>query len=128
MKKTHVLLCLAVMFIASSCGSGKTAAKADPFVGEWNLMVSDTPQGDMPITMMIGKDENGAYTGSFSSDAGNNTLNNLKIENNEMSATFVYGDMDFDVTGTFAENLFKGYTSGMGADFKTEGKKVEQQQ
>jgi len=35
--------------------------------------------------------------------------------------------MDFDLTGTFEDVLFKGYVSGMGADFKADGKKVVSQ-
>ena len=41
-----------------------------------------------------------------------------------MSGTFYYQQIDFDVTGTFEDMSFKGYVSGMGEDFKANGKKL----
>ncbi|WP_347925625.1 hypothetical protein [Pontimicrobium sp. SW4] len=127
MKKTHLLLSLIALFLITSCGTSKSAAKADPYVGEWSLVISDTPQGDVSAIMKILKNEVGEYTGTVNSDMGLINLNNIKIVESKISATFVTQDMDFDLTGTFEEMLFKGYVSGMGADFKADGKKVVSQ-
>ena len=77
--------------------------------------------------MTISKSEGGSYLGTLNSDLGEIKLNNLKIEESKLTSTFVTQDMDFDLTGTFAEMLFNGFVSGMGADFKTDGKKILEQ-
>lgn len=127
MKKTHLLLSFIALFLITSCGSSKSVAKIDPYIGEWSIVISDTPQGDVSATMNILKNEAGEYTGTVNSDMGLINLSNVKIVESKLSATFVTQDMDFDLTGTFEEMLFKGYVSGMGADFKADGKKVVSQ-
>ncbi len=124
MKKTHLVLSFIALFIISSCGTSKSAAKVDPYVGDWSLLIEGTPQGDVSAVMNILKNEAGEYTGTVNSDIGLIDLNNVKIVESRLSATFVTQDMDFDLTGTFEDVLFKGYVSGMGADFKADGKKV----
>ena len=124
MKKIHLVLGFIALFIISSCGSSKSVAKIDPYVGDWSILISDTPQGDVLATMNILKNEAGEYTGTVNSDMGLINLNNVKILENKLSATFVTQDIDFDLTGTFEEMVFTGYVSGMGEDFKADGKKV----
>lgn len=127
MKKTHLLLSFIALFLVTSCGSTKKVVKADPYVGEWSLVISGTPQGDVSATMTISKNEAGEYTGIVNSDMGAMNLNNVKIVESKLSATFVAQDIDFGLTGTFEDMLFNGYVSGMGEDFKTDGKKVVSQ-
>jgi hypothetical protein len=114
------------MFVFTGCGSGK-AAKVDSYVGAWSLLIEDTPQGDVSSTMTILKNESGNYAGTLNSDLGTFTLSNLKIEAAKLTAAFVVQDMDFDLTGTFEGLLFKGFVSGMGTDFKANGKKIVSQ-
>jgi len=66
----------------------------------------------------------GDYSGTISSDMGTFKLSDLSIAENKISGAFVVQDMDFDLTGNFEEIIFKGFVSGMGADFKTNGKKI----
>ena len=127
MKKIHLVLSSIALFIISSCGSSKSTTKVDPYVGDWSIIISDTPQGDVLATMNILKNEAGEYAGTVNSDMGLINLNNVKIIESKLTATFVTQDMDFDLTGTFEDVLFKGYVSGMGADFKADGKKVVSQ-
>ncbi|MCK0178434.1 hypothetical protein MWU50_03945 [Flavobacteriaceae bacterium S0862] len=127
MKKTHLLLSFIALFLITSCGSSKNAVKVDPYIGEWSVVISDTPQGNVSATMTILKNEAGEYSGTVNSDMGLINLSNVKIVESKLSATFVTQDIDFDLTGTFEDLLFKGYVSGMGADFKTDGKKVVSQ-
>ena len=127
MKKTYLLLSFIALFLITSCGSSKSASKVDPYIGEWSMTISDTPQGDVSAIMTISKSEGGSYLGTLNSDLGEIKLNNLKIEESKLTSTFVTQDMDFDLTGTFAEMLFNGFVSGMGADFKTDGKKILEQ-
>jgi major membrane immunogen (membrane-anchored lipoprotein) len=123
MKKTHLILSLVSLFLLASCGSSKIA-KVDPYIGSWSLLIEDTPQGDVSATLTILKSEDGNYSGSISSDMGTFKLSNLSIVEHKISGSFVVQDMDFDLTGTFEDTLFKGYVSGMGADFKSNGKKI----
>lgn len=127
MKKTSLLLSFIALFLITSCGSSKSAAKVDPYIGEWSVVISDTPQGDVAATMTIKKNEAGEYSGTVNSDMGLINLSNVKIVDSKLSATFVTQDIDFDLTGTFEDMSFSGYVSGMGADFKTDGKKVVNQ-
>ena len=126
MKKIHIISSLLVLFLITSCGSSKNI-KVDPYIGAWSLLIEDTPQGDVSATMNLLKSEEGNYSGTISSDMGTFKLNNLSIAENKLSGTFVVQDMDFNLTGNFEEILFKGFVSGMGADFKSNGKKVIEQ-
>lgn len=124
MKKPTYILSLIVLFLMTSCGTGKNAAKIDPYIGAWSMSIEDTPQGDVSATMTIIKNDAGEYSGNLNSDLGLMKLENIKIEESKISATFVTQDMDFNLTGTFQETVFKGYVSGMGYDFKADGKKI----
>lgn len=126
MKKSHLLLGIVSLFILSNCGSSKRT-KIDPYIGAWSMLIEDTPQGDVSATMSIMKNEEGSYSGTLSSDLGSFKLNNLSIVENKISAIFVVQEMDFDLIGDFDNTLFKGFVSGMGADFKADGKKVVEQ-
>ena len=123
MKKSHLILGIISLFLFASCGSSKSI-KVDPYIGAWSLFIENTPQGDVSATLNILKDEDGSYTGSLNSDMGTFKLNNLSIVENKISGDFVVQDMDFNLNGNFEEMIFKGYVSGMGADFKTNGKKI----
>jgi predicted small secreted protein len=126
MKKTHIISSLLVLFLISSCGSSKSI-KVDPYIGAWSLLIEDTPQGDVSSIMKILKLEDGNYSGTISSDMGTFKLNDLSIVENKLSGTFIVQDMDFNLTGNFEEMIFKGFVSGMGTDFKADGKKVVEQ-
>ncbi|PTM07235.1 MAG: hypothetical protein DA407_10645 [Bacteroidetes bacterium] len=123
MKKAHLILGLVSLFILTSCGAGKNV-KVDPYIGTWSLLIEDTPQGDVSSTMTILKNEQGAYIGTLNSDLGTFNLSNLSIADNKIAGVFVVQDMDFDLTGNFEDAVFKGFVSGMGTDFKANGKKI----
>ncbi|MCB0463783.1 MAG: hypothetical protein R2816_07135 [Flavobacteriaceae bacterium] len=123
MKNSHLILAIVSVLVISSCGSSKSA-KVDPFIGAWSLLIEDTPQGDVSSTLTIFKNESGEYTGNLNSDLGSFNLNNFQILDNRLSGAFVVQDIDFDLIGNFEETLFKGFVSGMGADFKANGKKI----
>ncbi|TJY33481.1 hypothetical protein [Pontimicrobium aquaticum] len=124
MKKPTLFLSFIALFIITSCGSSKKAAKVDPYIGAWNMLIEDTPQGNVSATMTILKNDAGEYSGTLNSDLGLINLKDVKIIESKISASFITQDMDFDLTGTFQEMMFKGFVSGMGYDFKADGKKV----
>jgi hypothetical protein len=123
MKKVHLIFGIISLFFLASCGSSKSL-KVDPYIGSWSLLIEDTPQGDVPATLTILKSEDGNYSGSISSDMGTFKLSDLSLVAHKISGVFVVQDIDFDLSGTFEANTFKGYVSGMGADFKANGGKI----
>lgn len=123
MKKSHLIFGIISLFLFASCGSSKSI-KVDPYIGSWSLLIEDTPQGDVSATLTILKAEDTSYSGALSSNLGNFKLSNFSIVENKLSGVFVVQDIDFDLTGNFEETVFKGFVSGMGADFKANGKKI----
>ena len=124
MKKSQVFLELIALIVVFSCGSLKKTIKVDPYIGNWSLLIEDTPQGDIATNLVISMMEDGNYSGTLSSDMGSFELDDFEIIEQKMSGTFYYQQIDFDVTGTFEDMSFKGYVSGMGEDFKANGKKL----
>ena len=123
MKKAYLFFGFIALFLVTNCGSSKNA-KIDPYIGAWSILVEGTPQGDVSSTLSILKNEGGDYSGTLNSDLGAFNLNNFKIMENKLSGTFVVQDIDFDLTGNFEDTVFKGFVSGMGTDFKSNGKKI----
>jgi len=123
MKKTCLFFGFIALFLVTNCGSSKNA-KIDPYIGAWSLLIEDTPQGDVSSTLSILKNESGEYSGTLNSDLGIFKLSNFKIMDLKLSGSFVVQDIDFDLTGNFEETIFKGFVSGMGSDFKSNGKKI----
>jgi hypothetical protein len=123
MKKAYLFFGFIAFFLVTNCGSSKNA-KIDPYIGAWSILVEGTPQGDVSSTLSILKNEGGEYSGTLNSDLGAFNLNNFKIMENKLSGTFVVQDIDFDLTGNFEDTVFKGFVSGMGTDFKSNGKKI----
>ncbi len=124
MKKSYLLFVLLSSIMITNCGSKKSAVMVDPYIGAWSLIVESTPQGNVSATMSITKNTEGVYSGSVSSDVGAFNLNDLKIVDGKLSAGFMIQDAEFDLIGNFENLLFKGNVSGMGEDFKTNGKKM----
>lgn len=128
MTKKLTLVAAVFAFILASCGSTKSVAKkeVDPYLGAWEVVIEETPQGDVAATMNITKNEDGSYSGNLESDMGAMDLKDLKIEKGALSSKFEVQGMDFEFTGTFLQESFKGMVSGMGSFFTANGKKKQQ--
>ncbi|TXE07862.1 hypothetical protein ES711_10550 [Gelidibacter salicanalis] len=124
MKKCSLLVILLFSMMIISCGPGKSVTPVDLYVGSWNMLVEDTPQGDVSAIIKIMKSAEGTYSGNLSSDLGDFDLYDFKLVDDTLSAGFTIQDAEFNLSGTFDSLLFKGYVSGMGEDFKTSGKKI----
>ena len=124
MKKSQVFLGLIALIVVFSCGSLKKTIKVDPYIGNWSLLIEDTPQGDIATNLVISIMADGSYSGILSSDMGSFELDDFEIIEQKLSAIFYYQQIDFDVTGTFEDMSFNGYVSGMGEDFRAYGKKL----
>lgn len=125
MKTIYTTLFVAVLFLSISCGSSKgIAKKADPFIGNWEMQITNTPQGDINNTLLITKNEDGTYKGVMASEMGTMDLNDVKIIESKLTSSFVYEGMDFELNGTFDDKNFDGEVSGMGSSFPTKGTKI----
>ena len=124
MKKSQVFSGLITLLIVFSCSSLKKTIKVDPYIGNWSLLIEDTPQGDIATNLVISIMADGSYSGILSSDMGSFELDDFEIIEQKLSAIFYYQQIDFDVTGTFKDMSFNGYVSGMGEDFRANGKKL----
>ncbi|MCK0132015.1 hypothetical protein MWU59_10945 [Flavobacteriaceae bacterium F08102] len=98
----------------------------DKYIGDWEMVVEETPEGDISLTMTITLDDEQVYSGELTTSEGNYSLENLSIKEGNLLAYFVYQDGDFELSGTFDENEFTGEIYGMDMTFTTNGKKVEE--
>ncbi len=126
MKAKHIICAVLFTGLMLSCGSTKTVVNPDDkLVGDWSLVAEATPQGDVPITMTITKNETGQFTGSFKSMMGEFVMSNLVLKNGVMSCDFDVQGMLFEFKGVFTNDEFKGETLGPGASYITNGKRKE---
>lgn len=103
MKKYFLLLFVAV--IGYGCASYSPA-------GNWDYLVTGTPNGDVPGTMVL-IETDGVFSGKFVSDLGDLELENLNYSEEEgLSATFYYQGIEFALTGAFMEEEFTGTVDG----------------
>ncbi len=124
--KTKYIIC-AFLFtgLMVSCGSTKTTVNPDDkLVGDWSLVAEATPQGDVPITMTIAKNEAGVFQGSFKSIMGDIAMENLVLKDGVMACNFNVQGAVFGFKGVFTNDEFKGDTLGPGEDYVTNGKRM----
>jgi len=128
MKAKLSTILIALFFIAASCSGSKTAAnkkpKVDPVIGTWNVVITNTPQGDIENALVISKSEENAYAGQLSALGSTIDLDNVIIAESVLSSTFIYEGMDFELKGTFVDTVFNGEVIGMGSSFPANGVKV----
>ncbi len=128
MIKKPNLIVLFIALISIGCSSTKSTSKkadVDPYLGHWNIVITETPQGTLENVLIIAKNDDKAYTGSIDADTGTINLTNLKIENNQLTSNFMFEGMEFELKGVFTDKLFQGEVIGMGSSFPTSGKKNE---
>ena len=118
--KLSTLLIVVAAFIWIGCASTKTATTkttapeaAASYAGDWDYTVADTPNGDVSGVMVLTKTDAG-YEGKMTSDMGELLLNNLKIVENKLTATFEVQGMELEVDGTFEGT---SYTGTVGLDY-----------
>ncbi len=127
MKAKLSTILIAVFFIATSCSGSKTVAekpKVDPVIGTWNIVITNTPQGDIENAMIISKNAENVYAGEISTMGTSMNLDNVVIAESVLTSTFVYEGMDFELKGTFTDAVFNGEVVGMGSSFPATGVKA----
>ena len=96
---------------AGNAGSNAAATSSDPIVGTWSY-VMETPQGEQGGKMII-KRENGAYTGTLTSEDGSpdNVMNNVNFRDGELAF-----DFSVDAGGQSVEIVVVGAVTGKSYD------------
>ena len=89
--------------------AGTKKAKVDPYIGSWEY-TAQTDNGNLDVVMKIEKAEDG-YVGSLNSDMGSVDLQDLKIEDGQMTGWFEMQGYELSIKGTFEDTKFTGITS-----------------
>ncbi len=110
----RLLVFMIAAFIAYGCATSKKVV--DISVGEWEYVISDTPEGDFEGTFTITR-EGDNYTGALHTAQGDAPLNGVVIENDELKCTFDYAGYTIDMTGKFVGDAFTGKCSVEYNDF-----------
>lgn len=114
---TYVVFCAVLFFFMGGCAASKMA-KNNP-EGTWNYTVKNTPDGNLTGTMSIQQNGEG-YTGNLSSDAGKVDLNNVTIEDNQLSSNFYIQGTYLELKGAFTGDTFTGSVDAGGQSFPVE--------
>lgn len=97
---------------------GMSAWAAADVAGEWDVKMDFQGQ-EIPAKLVIKQDENGALSGTWSSERGESTLENIKFENGKLTFTRKLNlqgqEMEMTFEGTVEGNTLKGeYTTALG--------------
>ena len=116
-----VLLLVIVAFITACKTSQNTASK---YVGDWHYTL-DWEGTEYPIRMVINSSDDG-YTGMFSSEWGDLPLDDLVIEDDNLTATYDFQGNLVDFKGTFEGDTFKGMSSAGGYEIPMEAQRRQE--
>jgi len=108
---------LAVMIFATACKSSKTTASK--YIGNWHYTF-EMEGTEYAAYMTINAADNGGYTGSLTSDLGSVALDDLVIEDDNLTATFDIQGYILGLKGTFEGEAFHGATMIQGNEFPME--------
>ena len=117
MKKLFNLNTLAIIigsFLIISCAASKKSV--DPYIGEWHYTFPSMDGGEMKAVMTINAIE-GGYSGFLSSDMGTVDLQDLVIEDGNLTAKFDIQGMTINLKGTFEGDKYNGTTDVDGNEF-----------
>ena len=104
--KLNFLLLIAAGLLWSSCATTNVTSEAK-YLGDWEYLVRDTPNGDVTGIITISK-ESDAFNGIIKSDMGDTPIDNLVIAEDKLSGTFELQGMTLDIIGDFKGNSFTG--------------------
>ena len=112
-KSSYLLILIAGLLWAGCAGTKKS--KEAKYIGDWEYLVKDTPNGNVTGIMNLSKDGE-TYIGKLISDMGEIMLNDLSIVEDKLSANFDIQGMRLDMSGTFEGPQFTGT---IGVDYTT---------
>ncbi|MEL6588501.1 MAG: hypothetical protein AAFP02_14335 [Bacteroidota bacterium] len=101
-----------ILLIGTACKGSKATAWTP--VGNWDFAISDTPVGNVKGVMVLTKDGD-SYTGEMRTEEGTLDLEDIKVEEQKMTATLYYEGYQLTLEGTFTGDMMDGAVS-MGYD------------
>lgn len=109
-EKISFSLILLSVLLWTGCAATKTTASK--YVGNWNYIVKNLPDGDVKGIMSINQSGD-TFTGDIKSDDGNIAIKmeELKIEGGKLSSYFYFQGMKINMDGEFSGNEFNGKVS-----------------
>ena len=106
MRIKNILLTATMIFLLAGCSSLKN--KWSP-VGNWEYLVTDTPEGDSSGTLVISASDDGYIATIKSLAYGESELSNFSVTaEKKLSGNFFLAGYEFYLTGTFQEDSFAG--------------------
>ncbi len=109
-----------IMTMLVGCASTKSSSSAKSFSpeGAWITKIAGTPLGDMNGNMQL-VSAGDVWSGDLEATGyGTFKLNNIKIVERKMNATFNFQGTDVEVTGDFVDDdNIEGYVYAMGDSF-----------
>ena len=109
----HFAILLFSFFILGCAASKVTVS---PFIGEWEYTFPSMDGGTLNATMTINEIENG-YSGFLTSEMGSVDLQDLKIEEGNLTAHFDIQGYDISMKGKFEGDTYNGTTNFDGNEF-----------
>lgn len=120
---SRILLLPALFLLLFACDASKRLAKKFDPSGSWDYVISDTPMGDIPGTLVLMKD-NEEWEGKLTSDQGSIDLSGIQWEEKKMTASFDYDGNQMKITTEFMEDqTISGSIGGDFGDFPLSGKR-----
>lgn len=113
---------LVIIACITACKTSQTTASK--YVGEWHYTI-DWEGTEYPIRMVINTSDNG-YAGMFSSEWGDLPLDDLVIEDDNLTATYDFQGNLVDFKGTFEGDTFKGMSSSGGYEIPMEAQRRQE--
>jgi hypothetical protein len=106
----NILFILAAVLFWYGCAATKTTSSR--YVGNWDYVVRNLPDGDVNGIMTISQ-EGDAYKGDIKSDDGSISISmqDLKIEDDKLTSYFYFQGMKIDMAGDFDGGNFTGSIS-----------------
>lgn len=118
-----ILLMLAAGMFWAGCTASKTTASK--YVGNWDYVVRNLPDGDVNGIMTISQEGDG-FSGHIKSDDGSIsiTMQDLTIADNKLTSYFYFQGMKIDMAGEFEGTDFSGSISVDYNEFPMSAQKV----
>ncbi|NJN25039.1 MAG: hypothetical protein HC819_03155 [Cyclobacteriaceae bacterium] len=104
----NVLIVFMAIFVAYACASTKSVS--DMSVGTWDYLIKNTPEGDLTGNFVISKDGD-SYSGAINAAQGSIPMQNVVVENGNMTSNFDYMGYTVNMSGKFEGTSFSGKVS-----------------
>jgi hypothetical protein len=106
----------------AGCASTKNASRS--YLGDWEYIVKNTPEGDFTGILTLSKDGDN-YTGALKSADNQTPLQNVVIDGNNLSCTFDYMGYNIILKGIFEGEILNGNMTVEYNDFPFTAHKVK---